>query len=78
MEARGASGLAFILAQARVADAEQRKARRAAEAFVGPVTKMSAWQASGMDVHAAEGGDGVDDQVGAMLGDERADLVDRD
>ena len=74
---RGASGLASIFSQARSLTAIRLKPGRAAETFRRRSDEDVGMGLLRMHIHAGEGGHSIDDQIGAMLGDHRADLVQR-
>src|SRR5271165_5881674 len=57
--------------------ADEREAWRAAEAFVRPGNEQIGTTRIRTDIHAAERRDRIDEQIGAVRGDDPADLLDR-
>ncbi len=76
-EANGAFGIGLDMLPGALADGHQGQARRAAQALAGAGDEDVGEAIVGMDVHAAEGGDGIDDQQAVMLAHDLADLARR-
>ena len=70
-------GIGLHMLPGAIADRHDREARGAAQAFAGAGDEDVGGAILGMDVHAGEGGDGIDDQETAGVAHDLADLARR-